>query len=66
VTQTNQIANIKEEIIYYDIDTGPGQSGSPVHVNDQEDRVVAIHSAYDPRNKLKIGTLITKNITDIL
>jgi hypothetical protein len=53
----------------YDIDTKPGQSGSPVYFIDEEDEtccVVGIHKAYDPKIKKNVCTLITKEVLENL
>ena len=52
--------------IYYDIDTNGGQSGCPVYIPGDKNKVVGIHKAYDPLKKLNVATMITKSVMAVL
>jgi V8-like Glu-specific endopeptidase len=56
-------SNIYDSIIngriFYDIDTTPGQSGSPVYVSEEKNRLVGIHKGYKSKESLNCATMIT-------
>ncbi len=47
-------------ILYDDLDTSEGQSGSPIYLErDGKWRIIGVHVGYDKRLKCNIGTALT-------
>jgi len=59
-THSNRFDSISNGLIYYDIDSNAGQTGSPVYIKDTNN-VVGIHLGYGylPNKPLNRATKIT-------
>lgn len=65
LTHSGKVGPVSEGVIYYDVDTSKGQSGAPVFIKNNN-KLVGIHKGYSPEDKLNFGTLITKEMIEIL
>jgi len=60
MSHSNKPAARKDGILFYDIDTASGQSGSPLFEEEEDSiKIVGVHKGYSPRAKLNLATLIT-------
>jgi len=66
LTHSGNISEMTEGAIFYDIDTTGGQDGSPVYIESDKNKVVAIHKGYCTKNNLNFGTKITTKVVILL
>jgi len=63
---SNKLASASNGILYYDIDTKSGQSGSPVFKGKGKAIIYGIHKGYSPSKKLNMAVMITHEVVSVL
>ena len=66
LTHSNEYNSISDGGVFYDIDTGMEQSGSPVYSQENNHRLVGIHKAHWPAKRLNFATIITQSVINIV
>jgi len=66
MTHSGLINDVKDGVVFYDVDTKEGQSGSPVYMKDNPKMVIGIHKAGAMAVKMNFATLTSKEMMDQL
>ena len=61
-----QVKSVTSTLIKYDVDTRPGNSGSPVLNRSLDDQIVAIHTGGSDSEQLNRGTRVTSRMASVL